>query len=50
MRYERCSLFARFTRVDAGTKLGYVKAVLHFALKRPELGPELKVFIKQLLG
>lgn len=38
------------TRLDAGTKLGYVKAVLHFALKRPELGHELKVFIKQLLG
>ena len=38
------------TRLDAGTKLGYVKAVLHFALKRPELGHELKVVIKQLLG
>tara|TARA_B100000029_G_C17581204_1_gene959726 strand:+ start:1212 stop:2087 length:876 start_codon:yes stop_codon:yes gene_type:complete len=36
------------TRLDAGTKLGYVNAVLHFALKHPELGPELKETLKLL--
>lgn len=36
------------TRLDAGTKLGYVNAILHFALKNPELGPELKETLKQL--
>ena len=36
------------TRLDAGTKIGYVNAVLHFALKHPELGPELKETLKQL--
>ena len=37
------------TRLDAGTKLGYVNAVMHFALKHPELGPELKDTLKQLV-
>ena len=36
------------TRLDAGTKIGYVNAVLHFALKHPKLGPELKETLKQL--
>ena len=36
------------TRLDAGTKIGYVNAVLHFALKHPDLGPELKETLKQL--
>ena len=34
------------TRHDAGNKLGFLKATIHFALKRPDLAPELRTFLK----
>lgn len=36
-------------RYDAGTPLGWLKATLAFALKRPEIEPELKEYLRQLL-
>jgi len=35
-------------RYDAGTKIGLIKATIDFALKRKDLGPELKAFISKL--
>ena len=36
------------TRYDIGDKFGYVKAIIDFALKREDLGEEVKDYIKQL--
>ncbi len=36
------------TRFDTGDKLGYLKAIVHFALKHKELGPEFKKHLKNL--
>ncbi len=38
------------TRFDAGSKLGYLKATLHFALKRPDFEPALRAELERLLG
>ena len=38
------------TRLDAGSKLGYLKATLHFALKRPDFEPALRAELERLLG
>ena len=35
-------------RYDTGTKLGLLTASIDFALKRPDLGPELKEYLKKL--
>lgn len=36
-------------RYDTGDKLGYIEATIEFALKRPDLAPQLKAYLKQLL-
>ena len=33
------------TRLDAGNRLGYLKATIHFALQRPDLAPDLRAFL-----
>ena len=38
------------TRFDAGDKLGYLKAVIAFGSRHPELGPEFRKYIKKLAG
>ncbi len=35
-------------RYDAGDKLGFLKATIHFALKNPSLGPAFARYLKQL--
>ena len=35
-------------RYDAGSKLGFLKATVQFALKRPDLAPELRDYLKML--
>lgn len=35
------------TRYDAGDKLGFLKATVEFALKRPDLGPRFRAWLKQ---
>lgn len=35
-------------RYDTGTKIGFLKATMNFALKRKDLGPELKAHLKTL--
>ena len=35
-------------RHDAGTRLGFLQASLHFAFKRPELAPALRAFLRTL--
>ena len=35
-------------RHDAGTKLGFLKASIHFALKRPDLAPALREYLRTL--
>ena len=37
------------TRLDAGSKLGYLKATLHFALKQSDLEPPLRLELERLL-
>ena len=37
------------TRYDAGTPLGWLKATVSLALKRPDIGPELRDYIRRLL-
>jgi UTP--glucose-1-phosphate uridylyltransferase len=39
----------RGTRHDTGTKLGFLKATMYFALKRGDLGPELAAYMRLLL-
>ena len=34
------------TRHDAGTKLGLLQASIHFALKRPDLAPQLRAYLE----
>ncbi len=36
------------TRYDIGDKFGYIKATIDFALKRPDIGPELQAYINTL--
>ena len=36
------------TRYDAGDKLGFLKATVEFALRRPGLGDEFRTYLKQL--
>jgi len=36
------------TRHDTGTPLGFLKASVEFALKRPDLGPRFKEYLQQL--
>ena len=33
---------------DCGSKIGYLKAVLHYAVEHPKLGEEFKQLIKEL--
>lgn len=35
-------------RYDTGTKLGYLKATVEYALRRPDLGPEFRQYLKSL--
>lgn len=37
-------------RHDTGNKLGFIKAVVHFALKRPDLSGPLRVYLEQTLA
>jgi UTP--glucose-1-phosphate uridylyltransferase len=52
LRRERGVLGCAFrgTRYDAGDKLGYLKANLEYALKRPELAGKLRAYLKELVG
>lgn len=36
-------------RYDTGNKLGYLKATVEFALRRPNLGPQFRQYLKDLL-
>ncbi len=36
------------TRYDIGDKFGYLKATIDFALKRPDLGPKLRAYMREL--
>lgn len=36
-------------RYDKGNKLGYLKATVEFALRRPDLGPQFRQYLKDLL-
>ena len=38
----------RGVRHDVGSKLGFLKAAIHFALKRPDLGPALRDYLDSL--
>ena len=38
----------RGVRHDAGNRLGFIQATLHFALKRSDLGPQLREYLKTL--
>jgi UTP--glucose-1-phosphate uridylyltransferase len=38
------------TRYDTGTPLGWLKANVALALERPDMGPELRVYLKSLLS
>ncbi len=35
---------------DTGSKLGYIKTNIDFALRRPDLAPELRAYLKELLA
>lgn len=37
-------------RYDTGNKLGYLKATVEFALRRPDLGPQFREYVKKLLA
>lgn len=37
-------------RYDTGNKLDYLKATVLFALERPDLGPDFRVFLEALIG
>jgi len=37
-------------RFDTGDKLGFLKATVRFALKRPDLGPSFQAFLEDLVG
>ena len=36
------------TRYDIGDKFGYVKAIIDYALKREDIGEQVKSYIKEL--
>lgn len=36
-------------RYDTGNKLGYLKATVEFAIRRPDLGPQFRQYLKDLL-
>ena len=38
----------RGTRFDCGTKLGYLEATYHYAVRHPELGPEVRDYLKRV--
>jgi len=49
---QRRPLFAceiKGVRYDTGNKLGFLKAVVHFALKRPDLAGPFREFLAQVL-
>ena len=37
-------------RYDTGNKLGYLKATVEFALRRPDLGPQFREYLKKLMA
>lgn len=37
-------------RYDTGDKLGYIQATIEYALKRPNLGPELRAYMKRIIN
>ena len=37
-------------RYDTGNKLGYLKATVEFALRRPDLGPQFRAYLEDLLA
>lgn len=37
-------------RYDTGNKLGYLKTTVEFALRRPDLGPQFREYLKKLLA
>ena len=37
-------------RYDTGDKLGYLKATVEFALRRDDLGPAFREYLKELAG
>jgi len=37
-------------RYDVGDKFGYIEATIEFALRRPDLAPELKAYLTELVG
>ncbi len=43
-----CGFSFEGTRYDAGDKLGMLKATVDFALKRDDLGPQLRAYLKSL--
>jgi len=47
---QKCVYAYRFegTHYDAGTKLGYLRASVHYALRDPALGPEFRTYLKSL--
>jgi len=52
LQLEQRALYAyelEGTRYDAGTPLGWLKATVAFALKRGDIGPELREYLRQLL-
>jgi len=47
LKHEKvCGYVFEGTRYDTGDKLGFLKATIDFALKRPELGDELRAWLK----
>ncbi|MCW9088979.1 MAG: UTP--glucose-1-phosphate uridylyltransferase, partial [Gammaproteobacteria bacterium] len=36
------------TRYDCGSKIGYLKATVQFALKHPELSEEFRDYLKEI--
>lgn len=42
-----CGVLFRGRRYDTGSKTEYIKAVIQIALDRPDLGPELRPWVKQ---
>lgn len=37
-------------RYDTGNKLGYLKAVVEFALRREDLGADFRAYLKEIVG
>ena len=51
LRQERGVIGCAFrgTRYDAGDKLGYLQANIEYALRRPDLAPKLRVYLRDLV-